>query len=46
MNSVVAAFPDRQLHVILDNLSTHKKKAPRRSKWNRMRVEAIIGTRI
>jgi hypothetical protein len=25
MNSVVAAFPDRQLHVILDNLNTHKK---------------------
>jgi hypothetical protein len=25
MNSVVAAFPDRGLHVILDNLNTHKK---------------------
>src|SRR6266536_4240294 len=25
MNSVVAAFPDRQIHVILDNLNTHKK---------------------
>jgi len=25
MNSVVAAFPDRQLHVIVDNLNTHKK---------------------
>jgi transposase len=25
MNSVAAAFPKRQLHVILDNLSTHKK---------------------
>jgi hypothetical protein len=25
MNSVVAAFPDRELHVILDNLITHKK---------------------
>jgi hypothetical protein len=25
MNSVVAAFPDRELHVILDNLNTHKK---------------------
>jgi hypothetical protein len=23
MNSVTAAFPDRQLHVILDNLNTH-----------------------
>src|SRR5215831_1935175 len=26
MNRVVAAFPDRQLHVILDNLNTHKPK--------------------
>src|SRR5262249_14984227 len=25
MNSVVAVFPDRELHVILDNLNTHKK---------------------
>src|SRR5438067_11611411 len=25
MNSVVAAFPDREMHVILDNLNTHKK---------------------
>jgi transposase len=25
MNSVAAAFPNRQLHVILDNLNTHKK---------------------
>jgi magnesium-transporting ATPase (P-type) len=25
MNSVTAAFPDRQLHVILDNLNTHQK---------------------
>src|ERR1700731_1948343 len=25
MDSVVAAYPDSQLHVILDNLSTHKK---------------------
>src|SRR5712672_4141052 len=25
MNSVVAAFPDRDLHVVLDNLNTHKK---------------------
>jgi len=24
MNSVVAAFPNRELHVILDNLNTHK----------------------
>jgi transposase len=24
MNSLVAAFPDRELHVILDNLNTHK----------------------
>ena len=25
MDRVTAAFPNRQLHVILDNLSTHKK---------------------
>ena len=25
MNSVTTAFPNRQLHVILDNLNTHKK---------------------
>jgi transposase len=25
MNSVVAAFPNRELHVVLDNLNTHKK---------------------
>jgi transposase len=25
MNSLVAAFPNRELHVILDNLNTHKK---------------------
>src|SRR6185503_4413507 len=25
MNNVVAAFPDRELHVILDNLNSHKK---------------------
>src|SRR2546421_5782035 len=25
MSSITAAFPDRQLHVILDNLNTHKK---------------------
>ena len=25
MNHLVAAFPDRELHVVLDNLNTHKK---------------------
>ena len=25
MNSITAAFPGRKLHVILDNLNTHKK---------------------
>ncbi|MEY9460317.1 hypothetical protein ABH973_000730 [Bradyrhizobium ottawaense] len=28
MNSVTVAFPDRKLHVILDNLNTHKKVRP------------------
>jgi len=27
MNSLTAAFPNRKLHIILDNLSTHKKNA-------------------
>ena len=30
MNRVVAAYPDRELHVILDNLSTHK---PKHDRW-------------
>jgi len=25
INKIVAAFPDRELHVVLDNLNTHKK---------------------
>ena len=30
MNDVVAEYPDREIHVILDNLSTHK---PKRDRW-------------
>lgn len=30
MNQVVAAFPRRELHVVVDNLSTHK---PKRDRW-------------
>jgi hypothetical protein len=30
MNGVVAAFPGRELHVVLDNLNTHK---PRNDQW-------------
>jgi len=30
MNQLVAAYPDRELHVVLDNLSTHK---PKRDRW-------------
>jgi transposase len=30
MNAVVAAYPARELHVILDNLNTHK---PKRDRW-------------
>lgn len=30
MNEVVAANPDREMHVILDNLNTHK---PKRDRW-------------
>jgi transposase len=32
MNSLTAAFPHRELHVILDNLNTHKKNEPRLKK--------------
>jgi transposase len=30
MNEVVADYPDQQIHVVLDNLSTHK---PKRDQW-------------
>jgi transposase len=30
INSTVTAYPDREIHVILDNLSTHK---PKRDMW-------------
>jgi len=30
MNRIVAAHPDREIHVILDNLNTHK---PKRGRW-------------
>jgi len=30
MNCIAAAYPDRELHVILDNPSTHKRK---RDQW-------------
>jgi transposase len=30
MNEVVAAYPDQELHVVLDNLRTHK---PKRDRW-------------
>jgi len=30
MNRVVAAYPDQEIHVVLDNLNTHK---PKRERW-------------
>ncbi len=30
MNKIVAAYPDREIHVVLDNLGTHK---PKRHQW-------------
>lgn len=30
MNQIVASYPDRELHVVLDNLNTHK---PRHDRW-------------
>jgi transposase len=32
MNDIVAAYPDTDLHVVLDNLNTHK---PRNDRWLR-----------
>jgi len=32
MNEIVAAYPDRDLHVVLDNLNTHK---PKQDRWLR-----------
>ncbi len=32
MNDVVADYPEREIHVILDNLNTHK---PKRDRWLR-----------
>jgi transposase len=32
MNEIVAAYPDRELHVVLDNLNTHK---PKEDRWLR-----------
>jgi hypothetical protein len=29
MNRIVAAYPDRELHVVMDNLNTHKPKEDR-----------------
>jgi transposase len=31
MNEVVAAYPDQEIHVVLDNLRTHK---PKRDRWH------------
>lgn len=30
MNRIVAAYPGKQIHVVLDNLNTHK---PKRDRW-------------
>ena len=30
MNNVIVAYPDQEIHVILDNLNTHK---PKRDQW-------------
>jgi transposase len=41
MDGVVAAFPDRELHVILDNLNTHKKNEPWLKKHPRVHFHFI-----
>ena len=38
MNEVVAAFPGKEIHVILDNLNTHK---PSDDRWLKRRKDAI-----
>ncbi len=30
MNEIVAAYPSREIHVVLDNLNTHK---PKQDRW-------------
>src|SRR5271169_5247009 len=37
MNAVVGAYPDRELHVVVDNLNIHKNEAARR--WLRRRPQ-------
>jgi len=39
MNTVVAAFPGRELHVILDNLNTHK---PKHDRWLARHPNAVF----
>jgi transposase len=35
MNDVIAAYPDREIHVVLDNLKTHKPKRDRWLAWHK-----------
>ena len=39
MNEVVAAYPERELHVIVDNLSTHK---PKQDRWLRQHPQVHL----
>jgi hypothetical protein len=39
MNQIVTAYPDRDLHVVLDNLNTHK---PKEDRWLKI-ISANVG---
>jgi transposase len=41
MNRIVADHPGKEIHVILDNLSTHK---PKRDRWLALRPVARVFT--
>jgi hypothetical protein len=44
MNSVTAAFPGRKLHVILDNLNTHKKNEQVEVWFSILQGQSLSGT--
>ena len=39
MNEIVAAYPNRQLHVVLDNLNTHK---PKEDRWLKLHPQVHL----
>ena len=39
MNAILAAYPNRELHVILDNLNTHK---PKEDRWLKLHPQVHL----